>query len=165
MSSAPGRSPRRVWGRRWCPARPWPWYPPGRTGRPRGLGLRLSGKTQLAISAAESLWQSHGIELLVWGVATSRTSVLAAYGEAAAAISGSTTARDAESVAARFIGWLNETGRPWLVVRDDLSSTTDLRGLWLADGPAEYWSRRLIPCRCPAGRCPCRSGCTATVKH
>ena len=92
-------------------------------GPARAGWLRLSGKTQLAISAAESLWQSRGIELLVWGVATSRTSVLAAYGEAAAAISGSTTAGNAESVAARFIGWLNETGRPWLVVLDDLSSS------------------------------------------
>ena len=96
--------------------------------------LRPSGKTQLAIAAAESLWQSHGIELLVWAVATSRTSVLAAYREAAAATSVSTPAGNAESVAARFIGWLNETGRPWLVVLDDLSSTADLRRLWPA-GP------------------------------
>jgi len=103
-------------------------------GPARSDWLRLSGKTQLAIASAESLWQSHGIELLVWALATSRTSVLAAFSEAAAAISGSTPVGNAESVAARFTGWLNETGRPWLVVLDDLSSTADLRGLWPA-GP------------------------------
>ena len=92
--------------------------------------LRLSGKTQLAVAAAESLWQSRSVELLVWAVATSRTSVLAAYSEAAAAISGTIPAGNAESVAARFVGWLNETGRRWLLVLDDLSSTADLRGLW-----------------------------------
>lgn len=109
----------------------------GRPGGPKGPDgpaqpdwLRLSGKTQLAVAAAESLWQSRHIELLVWAVATSRTSVLAAYNEAAAATSGISSASSAESVAARFVGWLNETARPWLLVLDDLSGTADLRGLW-----------------------------------
>ena len=97
--------------------------------------LRLSGKTQLAVAVAESLWQSRSVDLLVWASGTSRTSVLAAYSEAAAAVSGITPVGNAESVAARFIGWLNETGRPWLLVLDDLSSTADLRGLW-PNGPA-----------------------------
>ena len=104
-------------------------------GPARADWLRLSGKTQLAVAAAESLWQSRSVELLVWAVATSRTSVLAAYTEAAAAIWGSSPAGNAEAVAARFVGWLNETGRPWLLVLDDLSGTADLRGLW-PNGPA-----------------------------
>ena len=97
--------------------------------------MRLTGKTQLAVAAAESLWQSRNIDLLVWAVATSRTSVLAAYGEATAATSETAPVGSAESVATRFVGWLNETGRPWLVVLDDLSGAADLRGLWPA-GPA-----------------------------
>ena len=105
----------------------------GRAEGPAGPDwLRLTGKTQLAVAAAESLWQSRNIDLLVWAVATGRTSVLAAYGEAAAAISETAPVGSAESVAARFVGWLNETGRPWLLVLDDLSGSADLRGLWPA---------------------------------
>ena len=132
MSSARGRSPHRAWARRWCRARQSRWYPAGPRAGPAPDWLRLTGKTQLAIAAAESLWQSRNIDLLVWAVATSRTSVLAAYGEAAAAISETAPVGSAESVAARFVGWLNETGRPWLVVLDDLSGSADLRGLWPA---------------------------------
>jgi tetratricopeptide (TPR) repeat protein len=111
----------------------------GRPGGPGGTAqpdwLRLSGKTQLAIAVAESLWQSRSVDLLVWAVAKSRTSVLAAYSEAAAATSATSPVGSAESVAVRFVGWLNETGRPWLLILDDLSSTADLRGLW-PSGPA-----------------------------
>ncbi len=91
--------------------------------------LGSCGKTQLAAYYAESLWQARGLDLLVWINATSRASVLSGYVEAAAA-SGSDHVGDAESVAARFIGWLAETSRPWLVVLDDLRRETDLEGLW-----------------------------------
>jgi tetratricopeptide (TPR) repeat protein len=97
--------------------------------------LRLAGKTQLAVAVAESLWQSRNVDLMVWATATSRTSVLAAYSEAAMATSGTAPGGSAESAAARFVGWLNETTRPWLVVLDDLSGAADLRGLW-PNGPA-----------------------------
>jgi tetratricopeptide (TPR) repeat protein len=93
------------------------------------------GKTQLAVGFAESLWQSRGLELLVWVVATSRASVLSGYVAAAAAAMGVDTAGDAASVAARFVSWLGETSRSWLVVLDDLSDAADLEGLW-PDGPA-----------------------------
>ena len=92
------------------------------------------GKTQLAAGFAESLWQSRRVELLVWVVATSRASVLSGYVEAAVA-TGTNPAGDAESVAARFVSWLGEISRPWLVVLDDLSDAADLDGLWPA-GPA-----------------------------
>ncbi|HWG15849.1 MAG TPA: tetratricopeptide repeat protein [Streptosporangiaceae bacterium] len=108
------------------------------TSRPEGPAtpdwMRVSGKTQLAMAAAEALWQSRQIELLVWVTATSRASVLTTYGEAAVAITGTAPVGNAESVAARLLGWLSETGRPWLVVLDDLASSADLRGLWPA-GP------------------------------
>jgi tetratricopeptide (TPR) repeat protein len=107
----------------------------GRTGGPGSPDwMRVSGKTQLAVAAAEALWQARQIELLVWVTATSRASVLTTYGEAAAAITGSVPVGNAEPVAARLLGWLNESGRSWLVVLDDLAPTADLRGLWPA-GP------------------------------
>ena len=96
---------------------------------------RLSGKTQLAVAAAETLWHSRQVELLMWVTATSRASVLTAYEEVAAAITGTTPLGTGEQVAARLLGWLAESSRSWLLVLDDLSPTADLRGLWPI-GPA-----------------------------
>jgi hypothetical protein len=106
---------------------------------PEGAGdaagwLRSCGKTQLAIYAAETLWQSQGIELLAWVNASDRASVLAGYAEAAAQL-GLDDGGDAEQVAARFLGWLGSTPRPWLVVLDDVREAADLDGL-LPGGPA-----------------------------
>ena len=96
--------------------------------------LRSSGKTQLAASFAESLWQSGGVDLLVWIEATSRASVLSGYAAATAAVTGRDQASSGESVAAQFLSWLRETSRSWLVVFDDLADPADLAGLW--PGPA-----------------------------
>jgi tetratricopeptide (TPR) repeat protein len=106
---------------------------PGRAAAERDR-LEASGKTQLAVLPARSLWQSRAVDLLVWVPATSRASILSAYLQAAAAV-GTDLAGSAESVAARFLGWLGETGRPWLMVLDDLCDAADLDGLW-PQGPA-----------------------------
>ena len=109
---------------------------PGRAGAAgSGDWLRTCGKTQLAVSAAEWLWQSGTVDLLVWAAAASRASVLSAYAEAAVAVLGADAAGDAETIADRFVDWLAETSRPWLVVLDDLSGTADLEGL-RPEGPA-----------------------------
>jgi len=92
--------------------------------------LSPTGKTQLAVMAAEALWRSRAIDALIWISATSRTSVLSGYVEASVAATGIAPSGTAESVAARFIGWLGGTSRPWLVVLDDLTEGTDLEGLW-----------------------------------
>jgi tetratricopeptide (TPR) repeat protein len=97
--------------------------------------LRSSGKTQLAVAFAESLWQSGGVDLLVWIDATSRASVLSGYAAATAAVTGRDQASSSESVAAQFLSWLGETSRSWLVVLDDLADPANLDGLWPA-GPA-----------------------------
>jgi tetratricopeptide (TPR) repeat protein len=104
---------------------------PGRAAAEAGSRDWLSscGKTQLAVYFAESLWRSRGLDLLVWVVATSRTSVLSGFVEAAAAIR-SDHVGDAESVASHFVNWLSETNRSWLVVLDDLRNVEDLKGLW-----------------------------------
>ena len=94
------------------------------------------GKSQLAVYFAETLWQADEIELLLWVNAASRVSILSAYAAAAAAALGVDPAGgDAEAVAARFVSWLGETSRSWLVVLDDLSAAQDVEGLWPA-GPA-----------------------------
>jgi tetratricopeptide (TPR) repeat protein len=94
----------------------------------------IVGKTQVAAQLAESLWQARDIDLLVWVNASSRVSILSAYASVAAVAMGTDPAGDAEAVAARFVNWLSETSRPWLVVLDDLSAAQDVDGLWPA-GP------------------------------
>jgi tetratricopeptide (TPR) repeat protein len=126
---------------------------PGRKDTERtGPWLRACGKTQLAVSFAESLWHSREVDLLVWVVATSRASVLAGYLEAAVTALGIDPADDAESVASRFVSWLGETRRPWLVVLDGLSDEADVEGLW-PDGPT---GRVLITTNSPALASPHR---------
>jgi len=92
--------------------------------------LRLSGKTQLAAAFAESLWQSGGVDLLVWIEATSRASVLSGYAAATADVTGRHQLSSCEAVASQFLSWLDETSRPWLVVLDDLADPANLDGLW-----------------------------------
>ncbi len=103
------------------------------SGSPDWLGA--SGKTQLAVYAAESLWHAREVSLLIWITATSRTAVLAGYEQAAAAVLGEDAPGGADARAARFTDWLAETAQPWLVVLDDLTAPGDLDGLW-PDGPA-----------------------------
>ena len=92
--------------------------------------LGACGKTQLAVYAAESLWQSGEVTLLVWVVASNRASVLTGYAQAALHVLGSDAAGDADTIATRFINWLATTSQPWLVVLDDLTTAADLAGLW-----------------------------------
>ena len=98
------------------------------------------GKTQLACYLAGSLWWSRSVDVLAWVAATSRASALSGYVQAAAEL-GLDHGGDAESVAARLLAWLAGTGRPWLVVLDDLRDAADLDGLWPA-GPAAGSPRR-----------------------
>ena len=97
--------------------------------------LRSSGKTQLAVASAESLWQSGEVDLLVWIDATSRASVLAGYAAATAEATGRNQASSCESVAAQFADWLSETSCSWLVVLDDLADPAAMDDLWPA-GPS-----------------------------
>jgi tetratricopeptide (TPR) repeat protein len=109
---------------------------PGRApGGGAGDWLASSGKTQVAAGLAESLWQQGKLDLLIWVSATSRAAVLAGYVAAAVAASSTDPAGDAETVAIRLVNWLAKTGRPWLVVLDDLADPADLEGLW-PTGPA-----------------------------
>jgi len=104
--------------------------------------LRASGKTQLAVAFAESLWQSGALDLLVWVQATSRAAVLSGYAAATATATGRDQASSSESVAAQFLGWLSETSRSWLVVLDGLADPADLDGLW----PTGPNGRVLVTC-------------------
>jgi tetratricopeptide (TPR) repeat protein len=92
------------------------------------------GKTQLASHLAGVVREARGVDFFAWVNASSRASVLTGYTEAAACL-GLDDGGGAESVAARFAGWLAGTARGWLLVLDDLRDAADLAGLW-PGGPA-----------------------------
>jgi tetratricopeptide (TPR) repeat protein len=91
---------------------------------------KVCGKTQLAAYYAESQWHARAVDLLVWIDASSRESILAGYGEAAAAVSEARVTGTAQSIATAFLSWLRRTERRWLVVLDDLPDRAVVQGLW-----------------------------------
>ena len=112
--------------------------------------LRCSGKTQLAVFHAESLWRARSVDLLVWIDASSAASILSGYVAAARAVTGIRMPGTAESVAASFLAWLGETDRRWLVVLDDVPDASVLHGLWPA-GPAGHVLRTTPSAQAAAG--------------
>jgi tetratricopeptide (TPR) repeat protein len=134
-----------------------------------------TGKTQLAAAYARSLWQSRDTELVVWITASSRAAILAGYAEAFAQTSrapggpapvrGAVTpagpegraaaagrsarsyglGEDQEQLAHRFLRWLSESTRSWLVILDDLTDASDLAGLW----PRGAMGRSVLTTRLP----------------
>ncbi|GIJ68052.1 tetratricopeptide repeat protein [Virgisporangium ochraceum] len=98
-------------------------------------GMGGVGKTQLAAALAHRRWAGKDVDLLVWVTATSRTSIVSAYSEAARKVTGLDDP-DQESSAGRFLAWAAERhGRRWLIVLDDLADPNDLAGLWPPDAP------------------------------
>jgi tetratricopeptide (TPR) repeat protein len=94
-----------------------------------------TGKTQLAAFAAESLWRSQAVDILVWVAASSADSILTSFARASSAVAGPDPARDTQQAAVRYLDWLAGNRRPWLVVLDDLADRADLAELW-PEGPA-----------------------------
>ncbi|MGN9906982.1 tetratricopeptide repeat protein [Phytohabitans sp. LJ34] len=92
-------------------------------------GLGGVGKTQLAAAFAEQMWAAGRVDLLLWITAVDREAVEAAYAQAAADLTGIEDARVDRAVA-RFLAWLSTSGRPWLVVLDDVTSPGHLADLW-----------------------------------
>jgi tetratricopeptide (TPR) repeat protein len=88
------------------------------------------GTTQLAVGLAHDLRRSGAADLQVWVTASSREAVITSYAQALADIGMADPAEGPEAAAGRFVGWLADTDRPWLVVLDDLAGAPDLPGLW-----------------------------------
>jgi len=102
----------------------------------RGVsGLGGTGKTQLAVAAAQALREVQAVDLLVWVHAGSRAAIVTSYAHAAGQVGATRRRQDAESAARQLLNWLAQTSRPWLVVLDGLADPEDLDGLW-PRGPA-----------------------------
>jgi tetratricopeptide (TPR) repeat protein len=106
---------------------------PGSPG-PAVARLDGTGKTQLAAHLARNWLGGSGGGLLAWVTAASRDSMVSGYA-LAAECAGTAVAHDPEASATRFLTWLAQTSRPWLVVLDGLAAPAELDGLW-PDGPA-----------------------------
>jgi tetratricopeptide (TPR) repeat protein len=94
-----------------------------------------TGKTQLAVGYAQSIWNARAAELLVWVTASSREAIITGYADALVTMGAADSRDDCEAAARRFVSWLADSGRPWLVVLDDLADPADADGLW-PEGPA-----------------------------
>ncbi|HEY7143691.1 MAG TPA: FxSxx-COOH system tetratricopeptide repeat protein [Streptosporangiaceae bacterium] len=94
-----------------------------------------TGKTQLAVAFARAFWQSGDADLVVWAPAASRDAIVTGYARALAETGAAQAGPDQDTQAARFVSWLADTPRRWLVVLDDLTDPADLAGLW-PRGPA-----------------------------
>ena len=97
---------------------------------PAESGETGTGKTQLAVDFTHTLWDARTVEVLVWVTASSREAILTSFAQAASAVDGTNPAESAQAGAARFVGWLTQTRRPWALIIDDLRDTADLADLW-----------------------------------
>jgi tetratricopeptide (TPR) repeat protein len=109
-------------------------------------GTGGTGKTQLASALARFLWDSGAVDLLAWVPAVSRDSIITGYVEAGAAVGAPGAGEPPEQAAASFLDWLAGTGRPWLLVLDDLTDIVDLDELW----PRGQTGRVMVTTRLPA---------------
>ena len=105
-----------------------------------------TGKTQLAVHLAQTWCRHRADSLLIWVTASSRAAVLSSYVQAFADRTGMAPAGDAETIAARFVAWLAETGpaRGWWSW-----TTSPHRRTWKGSGRrarrAGSWSRPAAP--------------------
>jgi tetratricopeptide (TPR) repeat protein len=105
-----------------------------------------TGKTQLAVEFAHTMWNTGAAEVLVWVNAASRDSVVTGFAQAANLTDASPLDESADAAAARFVSWLERTRQPWALILDDLAELSDLDGLW----PGGVSGRVLVTTRLPA---------------
>jgi tetratricopeptide (TPR) repeat protein len=109
-------------------------------------GIGGTGKTQLAAALSRFLRDSRAVDLLAWVPAVSRDSIITGYVQAGAAAGAPGNGEPPERAAARFLDWLADTSRSWLLVLDDLTDLADLDGLW----PRGAAGRVVVTTRLPA---------------
>ncbi|MBK0867689.1 tetratricopeptide repeat protein, partial [Saccharopolyspora sp. HNM0986] len=93
-------------------------------------GLGGVGKTQLAAEFAEDQWAVGELDLLVWITAGRREAIVSGYATAASKIGLITSGEDEDFASQRFLEWLGETDRRWLIVLDDLQEPGQVHRLW-----------------------------------
>ncbi|MFD5519604.1 tetratricopeptide repeat protein [Streptomyces sp. NPDC127066] len=101
-------------------------------------GMGGVGKTQLAADYARTAWQNGEVDVLVWTTADNATAAASGYAQAGMEVLGAGPS-DPQQAARSFLSWLEPKSqeRPcrWLVVLDDVTDPTDLKGLWPPTSP------------------------------
>ncbi|MFD9856112.1 tetratricopeptide repeat protein, partial [[Kitasatospora] papulosa] len=97
------------------------------------------GKSQLAAAyAGEAL--RDGTDLVLWASAVEVQQVVTLYAQAAVLVAApGTTGADPERDARALLSWLATTNRRWLVVLDDITDPTAIRGWWPASRTGSGW--------------------------
>jgi DNA-binding SARP family transcriptional activator len=93
-----------------------------------------TGKTQLAAAIFDRARVARSSDLFVWLTAATSEAVITGYAETMARIDGGTRTDDPPAAATRFLGWLRETTRDWLIVLDDVADPAHL-ARWWPSGP------------------------------
>ena len=94
-----------------------------------------TGKTQLAVAFARTLWSGRAVESLTWVDATSREAIVSGFALAAHAAGAIGAGASADAAAEAYVAWLAHTRHPWALILDDLTDLADVAGLW-PSGPA-----------------------------
>lgn len=115
-----------------------------------------TGKSQLAAALARDLWARGELDLLVWLDAGSRDRVVSGYARALADIRVAAPPDKPEAAAARFLAWLGDTGRRWLLVLDGLAEPADIEGLWPYGPSGQVLVTTQLPRLSPALTTPSR---------
>ncbi|MFE9882490.1 FxSxx-COOH system tetratricopeptide repeat protein [Streptomyces sp. NPDC005784] len=98
-------------------------------------GMGGVGKTQLAAEFARRRWEAGDLDLLLWVSAYSRDAIVSSYAQAAKDLILGTDGETTEQAATRFLVWLEQSGKRYLVVLDDVADAVAVQDLWPADGP------------------------------
>jgi hypothetical protein len=99
-------------------------------------GMGGVGKTQLAAAYARRAWDTGQVAALVWVTASAPQRIVDAYARAAQRVARGIDTADPATAARRFMEWMAETSKPWLVVLDDVQRPGDVAGWWPPDRPA-----------------------------
>jgi len=76
------------------------------------------------------MWAAAEVDLLVWLDAYSRDRIIAGYARAVTDLKLAAAPGRPEAAASRFLAWLADTRRRWLVILDGVTDGADIDGLW-----------------------------------
>lgn len=95
------------------------------------------GVTAVAAAHAHAMWDTGGLDLLVWVPGGTRDSIVTTFAAADRVVHPTTSSGADEQSATAFLAWLAATGRRWLVVLDGVPDPGLLTDLWPKGGTGQ----------------------------
>jgi tetratricopeptide (TPR) repeat protein len=106
------------------------------------IGPSGYGKTHLAVAVLQVAARTGRTDLQVWINASSPSAVVMGYARAAADVGLADRGIGPDTAATRFLDWLGRTDRRWMIVLDNVTDASGLRGLW----PVGISGQTLVTC-------------------